>query len=216
MIIRREAINAVLPATTEDDTRYYLKSVAVETDGRLMATNGHILLIASDNAKQDDADFPTLPGAEYHGNPVGQTLIEASTLKRVVAAMPKRATMPILSSAQLSKNGSDQTATLASTDLQVPCIATITATGDRFPNVEQVLKSADAVDKRITLCLGVPVLEALIKSAKAIKGKGQQTITFEIPANGQTMKHGVVTDAVKVSMTGDDVTVHGLAMPCRA
>lgn len=66
MIIRRELLQAVLPATSSDNTRYYLKGVQVDpAKHTATATDGHVLLIATDTAPFPDEDFPAVPGAEY-------------------------------------------------------------------------------------------------------------------------------------------------------
>lgn len=212
MIIRRETLAAVIPATTADDTRYYLDALCIEPDGRVIATNGHVLLIATDKAPQADADFPSVPGAAFNGTPEGQTLVKSDIIKSLMAVMPKRSTIPILGSIQLSQNGTPQTATLVATNLQTPCVATVTREPDvNFPQYERVFPKAPAV---VRIILAVEVLETLIKSAKAIATKNSSPrITFDIPANG---RDGVVDGAIRVSMQGVDVDVAGVAMPMRS
>ncbi len=209
MIIRREALNAVLPATTADDTRYFLHALLAEpANHRVIATNGHVMLFATDNEPQADADFPTVPGAEFHGDPA-PICIDADIARSMIAAMPKRPTINILASAQLSQNGSEETATIAATNLSAPCTATIKRQeADQFPNYERVIPKADRAVVRVAL--GVPVLEALIKSAKAVCAKDKGVITFEIPTEARD-----VVSVCSLTIKGETVTVTGLAMPCR-
>lgn len=213
MIIRREALNAVLPATTADDTRYYLNAVLAEpANNRVVATNGHVMLFATDNEPQADADFPQVPGADFHGNPA-PICIPADIVRSMINAMPKKHYLPILTAAQLSQNGSEQTATIAATNLSAPCVATLKRDEQgRFPNYDRVIPKADRPVVRVALA--VDVLETLIKSAKAVCGTGRGAtkaiITFEVPTEKRD-----VESACSVTVKGESVTVTGLAMPCR-
>jgi DNA polymerase III sliding clamp (beta) subunit (PCNA family) len=226
MIIRREALNAALAATTADDTRYFLNAVQVNPDKHaIIATNGHILLVATDKAPQLNADFPIVPGAAFHGSPVAPVLIPADSCRAIVAAMPKRSSIPILGSAQLSTNGSPSTFTLASTDLAAPRIATIDTTdAGNFPAYERVMPKLDRPS--VNVIMAVDVLEQLIKAAKAAQGSDKRTakITFNVPTGkadldmpkGSDDTQGrMVSSALGVTITGPDVTVTGAAMPCR-
>lgn len=206
MIIRRETLQAALAATTADNTRYFLNAVQAEpATHRVVATNGHILLIATDNHPMDDADFPVIAGAEFHGSPEGRIVLDADICKGMIATMPKKTPIPILKAAQLSVNGSPSTVTLAATDLQAPRVATInTADTRQFPAYERVMPTGDS----LPMCLAIDVLEQLIKAAKAV---GSKHITFDVPTK---YDKGVMT-AVGVTMLADDVTVTGCAMPCR-
>lgn len=210
MIIRREAFTAALAATTADETRYNLHVVHCEPAAhRVVATNGHVLLIATDRAPHKDEDFPSFAGAEFHGDP-DPISVSVDVVRSMLATMPKKSTIPILTAAQLGRNGSDDTATLSATDLSVKNVAMIQR-DSRFPNYDVMLKT-QATRKTVQLCLAVDVLETLLKAAKAVKGSSKTpTITFAIPLE----KGDAVTSAVGVTMTGEDVTVTGLAMPCR-
>jgi hypothetical protein len=211
MIIRRETLAAVLPAATSDNSRYYLSAVCLEPDGRAIATDGRVLLLATDRSPYPDADFPTIAGAPFHGTPETQTLVDAAIVKSLLSAMPKKATIPILAAVQVSTNGAPTTATIVATDLSAPRVATVDSDGRSFPRYAAVMPSAE---QPTTLCLSVEVLETLIKSAKAVtRGKGTPAITFRIPANGE--KAGAVVNAVHITIEGDDVDVVGAAMPCR-
>lgn len=47
MIITKQMLQAVLPATEKNDTRYFLNGILVEPDGTCVTTNGHVLLRAT-------------------------------------------------------------------------------------------------------------------------------------------------------------------------
>ncbi len=217
MIIRKETFAAALAATTTDDTRYYLRAVQVEpATNRVVSTNGHVLLIATDTNPIADTDFPLVPGAEYHGEPATMC-VDGDIVRSMIAAMPKKSRLPVLSCAQFSRNGSESTATLAVTDLQAPRIATIDSQADsqRFPAYDKVMEPlANRAGVKVTLA--VDVLETLIKAAKAAAGKSKALITFDVPTGSDHLdKSNNVTHAIGVTMTGADITVTGCAMPCR-
>lgn len=220
MIIRREALHAALAATAED-TRYYLNAVQLEPAAhRVVATNGHVLLIVTDHSPFPDADFPSIAGAEFHGDPAGAILAGADIVRAILSATPKKTSIPILTCAQLGANGTEQSATLAATDLQAPRVATLTneMDGRQFPQYERAIPKADRPGVRVTLA--VDVLEQLIKAAKAIKpgARSHPMITFDVPTEEQHIDkadHRTVTAALGITMKGDAITVTGAAMPCR-
>jgi hypothetical protein len=65
------------------------------------------------------------------------------------------------------------------------------------------------------MILAVDMLEAMIKSAKAVYGKSKATITFDIPTDGANVYEGTVTGSIGLTMDGQDVKVTGVVMPCR-
>lgn len=232
MIIKRAALQAALAATTSTDTRYFLNSIRVEPEQhRLVATDGNILLIVTDASPDPDEDFPMVPAGEYRGDPPEPVCIPADVVKAMIATMPKRSTIPILGCAQLSQGTEAGTATITATDLQAPRTAIIRASEQgQFPAYERCLPKADRPSARV--CLAVDVLENLIKAAKAVtQGRRMATITFDVPtgaadrekapittnAEGEkiTGEPGAVTSAVGITITGDDLTITGCAMPVR-
>jgi hypothetical protein len=209
MIIKRETLNAVLPATTAEDTRYFLDAILAEPEKhRVLATDGHIMLIATDNYPYADADFPAIAGAEFHADP-DPICISTAIAKSMIATMPKKPTIEILAAAQLSRNGSDATATLAATDLQAPRIATLHRDDTaKFPAYQRVL---DVSQSTVRVTLSVVVLEAMIKSAKAVsKNKRVPLITLDVPTDKPE-----VCSQLGITIAGDTVTVTGVVMPCR-
>lgn len=211
MIIRRETLLAALAATTPDDSRYFLQAVRIEPSAdRVIATDGHVLLIATDRHPQADSDFPSW--IEHHGNPSAPVLVEADTIRALLATLPKRPTITILGSIQVSQNGSEESATLAATDLSAKNVATVTDSGKQFPRYERVIPTFGEDKPSIRVRLGLPVLETLIKAAKAVSDvkHAAGSITFEL-----STKNPEVIDAIGVSIEGRDVTVTGCAMPMR-
>jgi DNA polymerase III sliding clamp (beta) subunit (PCNA family) len=221
MIIRREALQAALAATTDTDKRYDLHAVQVDPSKHaVIATDGHVLLIATDKSPQDDADFPLVPGAEFHGTPVAPVIVPADTVRAMIGTMPKRSTIPILGCCQLSTSGSESTATLTATDLSAPRIATLNREdAGQFPSYERVMPATDRPS--IRLVLAVDVLEAIIKAAKAVSATGARAkspmIHFDVPTGAKDrQKDGAqeVISPVTITVNGVDVNVTGCAMPC--
>ena len=225
MLIRRESLQAALAATTSDDTQYTLDAVQIQPDGMVVATDGAILLLVRERARFKDEDFPTRDVPAYHGDPAGPVLVPAEVCRRLIAGTPKIAKLlPVLGCVQLAANGTEGGATLAATTLEVPTVVTIAADdGKRFPAWERVLPKADR--PTVALVLGVSVLEALLKAAKAAAGaggKGQKPVAiwFDVPTSAKDVqaaegKPTQVVSAVGVSFGGGDVTVTGVVMPCR-
>jgi len=220
MIIRREALQAALAATTADDTRYFLNAVQVRPDGSVAATNGYVAFIVSDSSNMADADFPIVPGAEFHGSPAGNVLVSADVCKRLIKGTEQgKRSMPILRCVQVSKNGSEETATLAATDLKIPTVATVTKDPDaNFPVLERVIPKADK-EGIVSIVLGTEVLEQLIKATNAIKGERfSKGIRFDIPTHERDRmdKIGTVCSAVRVTVkTAEGLELVGAIMPMR-
>ncbi len=215
MIIRREALASALAATTADDTRYFLSSVQIRLNGDVVATDGHIALIVHDNSPMDSADFPIVPGADFHGEPSAPFCVPMDTCRRLIGATQKgKRALPILTGVQVGRNGAEGVTVLAATDLSVPAVAILQPdpNGPRFPDIDRVVPAADS--ERIRVSLSVPVLEGLIKAAKAIgAGKVFQTITLQLPpANEKTHE---IDGAMRVEIKGADLTISGAVMPCR-
>lgn len=224
MILKRDLLRAVLPAVDKTDNHFYANKVQVQPDGRAVATNGHVLLVASDRYPFKDEDFPSKDLPAFQGNPPEPITIEAALVERVIAAMPKKTPIDILKAAQLSTNGTPGGAVLSATDLQVPCtihVPPASEQGGSYPSWPRLLPRDDRPSLRVAF--STDVLEALIKSAKAIttgKTLHGPTIVFELPTEpqhqGQTpekMPDGCVIDTIGVRFAGDDVEVRGVAMP---
>lgn len=214
MIIRREALASALAATTPDDSRYFLNAVQIRQNGDVIATDGHIALIVHDTAPMAAADFPIVPGADFHGEPSKAVIVPFETCKRLIAATQKgKRALPILTGVQVGRNGAEGVTVLAATDLSVPAVAILQPDPHAltFPDIDRVVPAVDPA--RIRVSLSVSVLESLIKAAKAIgEGNRTQTITLQLPAADKT---NAIAGAMRVEMKGADLTVTGAVMPCR-
>lgn len=189
MIIRRELLRAVLPATGPDDRGYALDTIQIRPDGACVATNGHVLLIAREQSPFADKDFPTKDLPTFSGNPAAPILVSQSAVEKLIAAMPKRSTIPILGCVQVTTNGDG--AVVSATDLEVPCSVHVAADApQRFPEYERVIPTERPV---LTVHLSVYVLEALIKAAKVLQGgrksKTGGTIGLQVPIGIQYQAH---------------------------
>ena len=217
MIIKREALATVLPATTfaNDTHGYALTSINVEPSGRLAATDGHICVTVTDVQPFADADFPVQDIPAFHASPAKSVRIPADIAKRLIGAMPKSTPIPILKCAQLSTKGSPETCTIAATDLSAPTAVTLRDDGKSFPDVDRVL-SQTGKGPMTRVSLALPVLETMIKAAKAATAgtKSDPVIYLDIP----TTEGEVVLSGIAFSVPGairNGLEVSGVAMPCR-
>jgi hypothetical protein len=176
-----------------------------------------MLIKASDRAPLPEADYPTIPNAPFHGNVDTPVLLPADIAKRLIDASgkPKRhGNLEVLQSIQVGRNGSDDTAVCSATDLQVPVSVSITPDpGKRFPEYSRVMPKPDR--PAISIVLGVPVLETLIKSAKAI---GATTVRVDLPTETTYHEKGttIVSNAIQVTYKSGDIECTAVLMPCRA
>lgn len=231
MLIRREVLAAVLPALNDlDPARPSLSKVQILPTGEARATNGHIAIMASgiDGFRFSDGDFPVVPGAPFHESPTTPILVDEQTIKRLIGATQKGArSFPVLNCIQIGKNGTDTAHLLAATDLHAPLTATVqTDPQEQYPDLAKITPAADKADT-VPLVLGVPVLEALLKAAKAIAGsKRMQTIRFDVPIgsgdrrvfrgpNDAPEELHEITGAIRATAYGPDAKIVAVVMPCR-
>ena len=180
----------------------------------MVSTNGHVLILAKDTAPFDDADFPQGPHT-FTGTPTAPVPVPSAIVKRLIAATPKKTTIPVLQGVQVSKNGSDNSAVLTATDLQVPVSVTITPDGETFPAYDRVLPKPDRAV--VSIRLGVPVLEVLLKSAKALDAR---SIVLSLPTDKEYHDKGTpgaVVSAITATTRSTDsgIEVLAVAMPMR-
>lgn len=215
MIIRRETLKACLVATDEHETKYNLAAVQIQPDGRVVATDGHLLLVAKEKEPFPDEDFPSKDLPAFTGSPKGPVVLPKTLALKLIAAMPKGAPIPILGAVQVGMNGKSPYA--VATDLETPLVATLPDPKEaRFPeHWPKVLPKAKR--PHLTVIFTGKMLQQLVKAAAAIgNARTGGYVRFEIPitpdANG---KDEPVLDAVRVILPGDDVEIEGAAMPCR-
>lgn len=234
MLIHRDVFESVLPATTTEDTRYYLAHVHVRPDGTVEATDGHIALIAkAAESATPDADFPSQGIPELTEIPA-PILVDAAIVRSLISATPKREQLPVLSQIKIGQNGAG--AVLCATDLQAPRIAQLEAEASdarRFPTLDRVRVPADR--PAIKIRFGVEVLEHLCKAAKAAykqSGHAEATILFSIPTEAQYqgkvsgeiteadpnpgwVPNGYVEAGVRIDIRSTYVAIEGVALPFR-
>lgn len=217
MIISKIALAVAQLASTTDDTRYSLNGVLVEPDGTVVATDGRMMLLAKDTATPDDAEFPIVPAAPYLANPAKGVLVPVAVVTAMIATMPKKTTLPILQSVQLSTVADrPESVTVSATDLTAPRTAMIDlADGRTFPTYTRVIPPTDRPEIRV--CLDVAFLERLCKAAKLAqsgRANGRDiSITFGIPTAAKDLTDGVVISSVRLTLGGSNVTVTGVIMP---
>ena len=217
MIIRRELLKAAALVTDATHARHSLENVQVHPDGMVEATNGHVLVQLRDTTPHADADFPTVP---VEMTPVvAPILVPATVVTRLIAAMPKRSKLPILTCVRIGQ--SDTGPVAAATDLEIPVVVNLTAANDAhsYPATDRVIVK-DGQREVIKLALSVQVLESMVKIAKTIGTPGgTNVIVFEVPTDPKHRtldKSGAsITDSVKFTTGSDGISADGVVMPCR-
>jgi len=221
MIISRALLKSVLPATSgEDNTRYYLSAVHVHPDGMVEATDATILVRARDPYPQLDDDYPTkdLPAVTSPEKPV---LLPVPIISKLLAAMPKKSTFPILRAAQIGVTAEGKIQARA-TDLDVPMIADITeAQSHQWPMTDRVMIK-DGDRPVVKLILSAAMLTRLAKIAtEAGTRNGDNAVTLEIPEESTAAYRQVIKGIVQPEIisavrftTGSTIKVEGVVMPC--
>lgn len=211
MIIRREVLKAVQAATTKDDTRYALNHIQVQPDGACVATNEHVLLVGRDRYPHDAADYPTANLPEFSGEPTAPVLLPSDVVTKLIAGTQKRTTIPILGAVRIGVNSGPDKVYAVSTDLQTPTVYAVpTEDVPQFPQWQRVIPEGRQNTR--TVVLGVPVLETLLKAARAA---GSQSIMFEVPTEEKhyNKRTNALFDSVPVTINGSDVELTGVVMP---
>jgi hypothetical protein len=206
-------------AATDEDAAEFVETWIQENPrgARAVATNGHVLIIATDNRPTADNEFPAIPNSpETHGEPTTPILIGADIAQRLIkgTAQGKRNRLPVLECIRIAKNGEDGAHVVTSTDLTAPTITTIHKDDiGTFPAYDRVIPKVSRTRPTVRVCLAVDVLETLIKAAKIAKGTGKHCIlAFDIPI-GPKDRAGAITGELCGS---GDVGLTFVAMPCRS
>lgn len=182
MLIKRTMLKALLPVVTAEDTRYFLSAIQIRPDGKAVATDGHVLLIAEDGHPEQDAEFPVKGMPEFQGSPIGPVCVPKAVVEKILGAMPKKCTIPIMGYAQIGTI--EGGAVIRSTDFTAACVIDLpTDDQQKFPDYARVVPAVDRPELKITLA--VNVLKSLIKAVEAIqdgrKSSEGGTITFGLP-----------------------------------
>lgn len=181
MIIKRETLKTALHCSTANDSRYFLTGALVELDGRVVATNGHILVIVTDTSTIADDDFPHVNGHALA--PLAEkVIVPCEIAKKMFAAQPKKSSIPVLCTSQIGVDQDGKTV-IQSTDLNVPARAQLQTGADapRFPDYARVLVPTERPHRKI--CLSAEVIEILAKIARDVADNKKCTcaVTLEIP-----------------------------------
>ena len=209
MLVSKTALS-VRHAASKDATRYNLNGVRFESDGRVIATDGHRLYtVTPPEEKPDPREFPAIPGVE---DPGGSAPLEPFTLPLAAAdavakAIPKRG-LPILKNALLDVDGTNgsEKARFVTTDLEVTTpIEALKIDGD-FPDWRQVMPDGEPTVK---LALNWQYLADLGKALNEFcPGSREKLVTIEIIDEMSPVKF-----TAKNPDTGEEFT--GLIMPIR-
>ena len=216
MIIRGEALKACLVATDPHETKYNLDAVQLQPDGRVVATDGHLLLVAKETEPFKDEDFPSKDVQAFTGSPKIPVVVPKAIVQKLLAAMPKGAPIPILGAIQVGMNGKRPYA--VATDLETPLVAKLPDPKDaRFPeHWPKVLPKKGG--PHVTVIFTGKMLQQIARAAAAIgNARTGGYVRMEIPLPGQEgpAKHEPIMDAVRIVLPGDEVEIEGAAMPCR-
>ena len=165
---------AVRHAASTDETRPNLNGIHFRADGSTEATDGHIM-IRSKSDHLPEVDFPTIEGREIEDpEPTLESFIlPSTTAATLVKRIPKKSSMPILTSAALdvahaNGNGAVQFHT---TDLETAELTTARKIDGEFPDTDNVQPTSKIqVETAIDLSLVERFLKA-IREADPMGGK---------------------------------------------
>lgn len=151
MILLNPKLQHIAIAAGDTDSRYMLNGVHIEQRPetpdippvtRLVATDGHRLIVVDHANKSDPADFPASknPGPVENGATSG-TIAKNHFVNVLKACKPKGASkhLPILNNVALTLG--ETTATFRSTDLEQENVTPCTLIDGKYPNYEQVIPS---------------------------------------------------------------------------
>lgn len=133
-------IGALAAVTSDDDDgNQALQCVLIEPKGDrvlCVATNGFSLVVA-DLLSLSAGDFPSVPGFDPTVLPE-RFVVPAHFLKSCCAGLPKRSTIPVLTSLALGVDGEGRFVA-ASTDLETPRITRTVQPECKFPDYNKVM-----------------------------------------------------------------------------
>lgn len=222
MIIRRETLKTALLCRATDHISgrtATLGGVHLRPDGTVEATDGHILVRVTERYPFKDEDFPTVPGvASELAAPERGILLPTEIAQKLIAAMPKRTPIPILHAARVGTVDGQPYA--LATDLETPLVVSLERAQERgaFPGTDRILSGAAAGEGEgvLHLALSAEILRILAEIGKSVGSKGTAcTIQLHIPTRGQDYQDGQLMSGIRFTATGGDLTVEGVAMPCR-
>ena len=206
MLISRTALTIAKGVAAHDSPACAV--VHVEPDGRVVATDGHILIVAVDQFRPPMEDFPSndMPALTEITQAVD---IPLQVVDRLIKAIPKKSTLPVLGFANVGVNGDGKQAYAVATDLEFPTIAKLDH-DHRFPAWERVMVRDGDRQEIVKLTLSADMLASVAKIADLSRAnkKALGAVTLEIPVSEPRVLTSIRFTA------GSDVTIEGVLMPC--
>jgi hypothetical protein len=194
---------AVRTFAAKDKNRYTLQAI-LATEHETVATDGHVLARVSLPAL-DAANFPALDGFKPNGFTRG--LIPVDAAKTIEAAIPEKNTIPVLTTAAITADHSDNTLKVAVTDLDTPQVFTVRQPDGQFPNWDMVFEKPDRKPV-MDICFDANLLAAVSQFAAKFSDKNNAPIRLRFYSASNAMRFDVVN--------GDGQELNGLIMPMRA
>lgn len=127
---------------SQEESRYNLKAILV-TDKETVGTNGHYLVWVGTPAEHKAESFPVIDHAPKIQDSYSSFLLGVDDAKKVLAALPKKPTIPILATAGVAVK--DGQPILEVTDLGCPQVFRPRPPDGKFPNWEVVIPNKKPV-----------------------------------------------------------------------
>jgi hypothetical protein len=215
MLYSRESF-AVIHGVSKDECRPQLNGVCLRPDGSTIATDGHVLFEVSANGNHSD-EFPALTQKGLKATKPDNQIIGSGTISAVLKAMPKVKHLPILSNAELLKQGK-KAMVFRTTDLETESITKFKPLEGPYPNTDAVYPVSrrqpythPCRPTEYEIKLGVSILQQLcnfVHAASTCGRKELETITFKFT--------GPTTAAIFDAGENDNgQRISGLLMPRR-
>ena len=194
MLISKRTLDSVIPFAGKDDVRDILNGIRLESSGKLIATDGHMLGIFTPGAPLPDTDFPNVGQLEGDQPPLEPCTLAIDGIQTLAKAIPKKNKMPIVKHALLDHAASNANgkAVFHVTDLDNPQRVNVAKLDGNFPQYDQVLPKDEPVYR---MALDAALLSRLIKAADAVRSDNDMTlIEFEFFASHSSPLRATVTN----------------------
>lgn len=209
MLIHKNDIQTIAHFAANNDVRTTLNGIQVETDGTLVATDGHVLGILKPRQGKEE-EFPALKGLPNleTTEPLKPCVLSKSALLSVAKQLKAPKQFPILNFAQIdtveaNKNGH---VPMRITDLENQNVASVVKIEGTFPDYKRVVPDEDSLGYRI--CFDAAILMQALQAAVQHCGKDRAIVEFEFPTNGLGGTSAVVANS-------ECQTLQMVIMPCK-
>ena len=146
---------------------------------RTVATDKYVLIeVETPKIKEDD--FPILPNTETE-EMKNDCIIPIKAVNKMLANIPKSATLPILENVVFCK-GTDEQAEFATTDLEQVDKVSVRTIQDKYPDYEQIIPTEKVVKK---IKFNVKQLQKILRFYSK---NDKEMIEFEIRENTEMMQ----------------------------